>query len=61
MFEVEKFIADCEAAVAADPSHKGVREVVAEAVSDPAAVLRGLGEPTKGNVCLLYTSPSPRD
>ena len=43
MFEVEKFIADCEAAVAADPSHKGVREVVAEAVSDPAAVLRGLG------------------
>ena len=22
MFEVEKFIADCEAAVAADPSHK---------------------------------------
>ena len=42
MFEVEKFIADCEAAVAADPSHKGVREVVAEAVSDPAAGLRGL-------------------
>ena len=56
MFEVEKFIADCEAAVAADPSHKGVREVVAEAVSDPAAVLRGLGEPTKGNVQKIHNT-----
>ena len=55
MFEVEKFIADCEAAVSRS-SHKGVREVVAEAVSDPAAVLRGLGEPTKGNVQIHNTN-----
>ena len=35
MFELEQFIADCRAAVAEDPSHKAVREVLARAVSAP--------------------------
>ena len=43
MFDLDRFIADCRDAVAADPSHKSVREVVARAVSDPAAVLHGIG------------------
>jgi predicted metal-dependent enzyme (double-stranded beta helix superfamily) len=42
--------------VAGDPSHKAVREVVARAVSDPAAVLAGLGEPTRAAVDGLYRS-----
>ena len=41
-FELEQFIADCRAALATDPSHKLVREVVARAVSDPPAVLEPL-------------------
>lgn len=54
---MERFIEDCLAAHAADRSHKAVREVVARAVSDPAAVLRGLGEPKRAEVQKLYHSP----
>lgn len=54
MFDREQFIADCRAARAADPSHKAVREVVARAVSDPGAVLKGLGEPRRAGIERLY-------
>jgi predicted metal-dependent enzyme (double-stranded beta helix superfamily) len=56
-FDLERFIADCRAAHAADASHKLVREVVARAVSDCAAMLKALGEPTRGEVHKLYHSP----
>jgi hypothetical protein len=56
MFELEQFTADCRAALAADKSHKSVREVVARVVSDPAAVLKGLGEPKRSEVQKLYYS-----
>ena len=39
MFDLDQFVADCRTAIAQDPSHKFVREVVARAVSGPAAVL----------------------
>jgi predicted metal-dependent enzyme (double-stranded beta helix superfamily) len=55
-FELEHFIADCRAALDADLSHKLVREVVARAVSDPAAVLKELGEPKRAEVQKLYHS-----
>ena len=54
MFDVERFVADCCAAASADPTHKSVREVVARAVSDPAAVLGGLGEPTRAEIRTLH-------
>lgn len=54
MFEREQFIADCRAAVKEDDSHKTVREIVERAVSDPAGVLRGLGEPQRGEVQKIY-------
>jgi predicted metal-dependent enzyme (double-stranded beta helix superfamily) len=53
-FELERFIADCRAARAEDPSHKAVREVVARAVSNPAAVLRSLGPPACAGLQTLY-------
>src|SRR6516162_3627346 len=55
-FDLNQFIADCRAARDADPSHKLVREVVARAVSDPAAVIKGLGEPKRAEVQKLYHS-----
>ena len=55
-FELEQFVADCRSALAADPSHKLVLEVVARAVSDPAAVLKGLGEPKRAEIQKLYHS-----
>jgi predicted metal-dependent enzyme (double-stranded beta helix superfamily) len=56
MFDLDRFIADCREAVIADRSHKLVREVVARAVSDPAAVLKGLGEPQRAALQPLHRS-----
>jgi predicted metal-dependent enzyme (double-stranded beta helix superfamily) len=56
MFDLDTFIGDCRAALAADPSHRNVREVVARAVSDASAVLTGLGEPKRATVQKLYHS-----
>src|SRR5262249_13158453 len=44
-------------AVAEDQSHKAVREIVARAVSDPAAVLKGVGEPRFAGVERVYHAP----
>jgi predicted metal-dependent enzyme (double-stranded beta helix superfamily) len=55
-FHLDQFIADCRDARDADPSHKLVREVVARAVSDPAAILKALGEPKRSEVQKLYHS-----
>jgi predicted metal-dependent enzyme (double-stranded beta helix superfamily) len=57
MFDLDNFIADCRAAVAEDTSHRAVHEVVARAVGEPAAVLKGLGEPRLAGVERLYHAP----
>lgn len=57
MFELQQFIADCRTALAADPSHRLVRDVVARAVSDPGAVLKDLGEPNRAQLQKLYHAP----
>ena len=57
MFELDQFIAECRTALAADPSHKMVREVVARAVSDPPAVLRCIGEPKRAGIQQLHHAP----
>jgi predicted metal-dependent enzyme (double-stranded beta helix superfamily) len=57
MFSLEQFIADCRVARAQGRAHREVCEVVARAVSDPAAVLRGLGEPSRAGVDKIYHAP----
>jgi len=56
MFEAERFVADCRTAFAKDATHKAVREVLARAVSDPTAVLKGLGEPKRAEIQKLFHS-----
>ena len=56
MFDLDRFIADCSNAVRADRSHKSVRELVSRVVSDPTAVLAGLGEPRRAEVQRLHSS-----
>lgn len=56
MFEIDRFIEDCRSAVAENDSHKAVREVLAEAMKDPSAVMKGLGEPQKSEIQKIYTS-----
>jgi predicted metal-dependent enzyme (double-stranded beta helix superfamily) len=54
MFDVEQFISDCRAALAADASQRAMRDVVARAVSDPGAVLKALGEPKRAGIETLH-------
>lgn len=55
MFDLDQFTADCRAALS-ERSRKHVCEVVARAVSDPAAVLKALGEPKRGALQTLHRS-----
>jgi predicted metal-dependent enzyme (double-stranded beta helix superfamily) len=56
MFDLDQFIADCRAALGEDATHKSVREVVLRAVSEPGAVVKGLGEPQRSGVQKIYHS-----
>jgi len=55
-FDVDGFLAECQAAVRADASHKGVRAVVARAVREPGSVLAALGAPQRAGINVLYNS-----
>ena len=57
MFEVDQFVADCRAAFAETPSQKALQKILARAVSDPVAVLKGLGEPKRAEIRKLFHSP----
>lgn len=56
MFNLGRFVEDCRGAVQADPSHRGVAEVMARAMADPTAVLTALGEPKGPGLVPIYKS-----
>jgi len=58
MFELEQFIAECRTAFASDPAQKALREVLTRAMSNPSAVLRELGEPSRAEIRKLFHSSS---
>jgi predicted metal-dependent enzyme (double-stranded beta helix superfamily) len=55
-FDLDRFIDDCRAALREDRSPRAVREVLARAVAQPAAILTTLGEPKRGRVDTLHRS-----
>jgi predicted metal-dependent enzyme (double-stranded beta helix superfamily) len=57
MFDLDQFVSDCRASPTRELSQPAVREVVARAVSEPASVIRALGEPTRGGIYVLHQSP----
>jgi len=56
VFELDRFIADCKAAMGGAMAQKAIRELMREAVSDPCQVARAVGEPTRAGIELLYRS-----
>jgi predicted metal-dependent enzyme (double-stranded beta helix superfamily) len=56
VFDLDQFIADLRAALA-ERSRQALKEVVARAVSDPASLLRRIGEPEKAAVHVLHNAP----
>lgn len=56
MFEPERFVADCIAALAASSPQRAVLDVVERAMASPAVVERGLGTPKSAEIATLYRS-----
>ena len=56
MFDLDQFIADLRATLP-ERSRQPMKDVVARAVSDPAALMRAIGEPEKPGVQVLHKSP----
>lgn len=56
--DIERFIEDCKAASQESEAQAAVNEVLARAVSNPAAVLAALGEPVRAGLNVLFTSPT---
>jgi predicted metal-dependent enzyme (double-stranded beta helix superfamily) len=54
---VERLIESCRAAVSAGDAQVAVRELVTEALSDPAATAAALGDPEHAGVETLYRAP----
>ena len=56
MFDLDRFKADCSDALAEQSTAHVMREVVARAVEDSAAVQKALGEPRRAEVQILHRS-----
>jgi predicted metal-dependent enzyme (double-stranded beta helix superfamily) len=54
MFEKERFIEDCRAALKESNAQGAIRELVARVVSEPVPIIRELGEPRLAGVNPLY-------
>lgn len=54
MFEKERFVEECRAALKESDTHAAIRELVARAVSEPAHIVRALGEPQRAGVETIY-------
>jgi predicted metal-dependent enzyme (double-stranded beta helix superfamily) len=57
MFDLDGFIADCRAALAADHPAARVGEILGRALGVPADVEAALGTPRRGGLFTLHHSP----
>ena len=57
MFNLDQFTADCLVARSADRSSKTIIEVIKRALSEPADLLKSLGEPDRAGIKEIYRSP----
>ena len=56
MFDLDRFVQDCTAALDDASPEMATREIVAAAVSDPADLMRAIGEPERGGIYTLHNS-----
>ncbi|MCZ6629615.1 MAG: hypothetical protein O7E56_15455 [SAR324 cluster bacterium] len=54
MFELERFVEECHEVQRKGDNQNAICDLLARAVSDPSAVLKGLGEPDRAAVSKLY-------
>jgi len=56
MFQTDRFIEECRAALRETEAHAAINELVARAVNDPTQVMRAVGEPQRAGVNTIYKS-----
>ncbi|HVS20067.1 MAG TPA: hypothetical protein VMT18_15795, partial [Planctomycetota bacterium] len=56
--DLEAFVADCVAAARQSEPQEAVRDVLARAVRDPAAMLTAVGPAERAGITPLHRSPS---
>jgi predicted metal-dependent enzyme (double-stranded beta helix superfamily) len=56
MFQTERFIEECRAALRESDAHAATRELLARAVRQPEEIVQALGEPTRAGIETLYRS-----
>lgn len=56
MFDKERFVEECWAALKERDAQAAIRELVARVVSEPGEVVRALGEPQRAGVETIYRS-----
>lgn len=54
MFDKERFIEECRLALREKESRSAIQALVERTVSDPAGVIRGLGEPRRAGVDIIH-------
>jgi predicted metal-dependent enzyme (double-stranded beta helix superfamily) len=57
VFEIGRLVEECRAAVAGADGPRAVRELVAEALSEPAGVAAALGAPAQAGIRTLHRAP----
>ena len=57
MFDQDRFIESCRAALNERESQAAVYELVRRAVAEPGEVIHALGEPTRGGLNIVYRAP----
>jgi len=57
MFDKDRFIEDCRAALAERTPQDAIRELVERAVREPAGIIRAFGAPTRSGVEKVYHAP----
>jgi hypothetical protein len=59
MFDIPRFVAECEAAIATDGGREAVQEILTAAISDPAGIVAVLGKPKRAGAASLYKVDDP--
>ncbi|MBM3344222.1 MAG: hypothetical protein FJY56_19230 [Betaproteobacteria bacterium] len=56
MFDVQRFVEQCQSALRETDAPSAIREIVERAVSKPPEVLTGLGEPQRATVQKIHVA-----
>ena len=54
MFDIDKFIQECDSRIEKKNNHKAVIDILSKVVENPTDLFRYFGEPTQGGIQKIY-------